>query len=154
MPIHAFQTPQVQRVSCVAAGAGGGVRAWVTAKINGAFSSWRPPAVALDRLTIRGGLLEAYVTGEAQPRRVQDVSLTLGLGSGYKSLTLDVAGVPAHSLLKCVDLLHHKRGCRWQALILPVTSMPLVALRRGVHGHTTCRIGAWVSRPMHFLSIL
>ena len=91
---HAFLTP-IKRFACASAGAGGGVRAWVAAKLNGAFSSWRPPAVALDRLTIRGGLLEAHVMGEAQPRRVQDVNLTLGLGSDYKSLTLDVAGAPA-----------------------------------------------------------
>lgn len=94
MLTHAYLTP-IKRVACATAGAGGGVRAWVAAMINGAFSSWRPPAVALDRLTIRGGLLEAYVMGEAQPRRVQDVNLTLGLGSDYKSLTLDVAGTPA-----------------------------------------------------------
>ena len=100
---HAFLTP-VKRVACTTAGAGGGVRAWVAAKLNGAFSSWRPPAVALDRLTIRGGLLEAHVMGEAQPRRVQDVSLSLGLGSDYKSLTLDVAGAPACLLTLSVQI--------------------------------------------------
>ncbi|KAK9840821.1 hypothetical protein WJX81_007219 [Elliptochloris bilobata] len=76
----------------LAAGASGGVRAWVAAKIDGVLRSWHPPAVALDRLTIRGGELEAFVTGEVQPRRVQDVNLTLSLGSDYKSLTLEVAG--------------------------------------------------------------
>ena len=77
------------------AGAGGGVRAWAAAKIEGALRSWRPPAVAVDRVTIRGGSLEAYVTGEVQPRRVQDVAMTLGLGRDYKSLTLEVNGVSA-----------------------------------------------------------
>lgn len=119
MLTHAFLVP-IKRFACATAGAGGGVRAWVAAKLSGAFSSWRPPAVALDRLTIRGGLLEAHVMGEAQPRRVQDVNLTLGLGSDYKSLTLDVAGAPACLVTHVHRYVYLRAPCKKLKCSLPI----------------------------------
>lgn len=98
LSVYTGPSSPVSSSACGGAGAGVGLRAWATARLRGALRSWRPPAVGVDRLTIRGGLLEARVMGEAQPRRMQDVAMTLRLGADYRALTLDVAGAPGSAL--------------------------------------------------------
>ena len=80
------------------AGNMGGVRAWAAGKIAGVLSAWHPPQLALEALHIRNGDLWASLTGEAIPRHIQNVDLSLRLGRDYRSLTLDITGAhPAQS---------------------------------------------------------
>ncbi len=87
-----------------AAGSMGGVRAWAAGKIAGLLSAWRPPQLALEALHVRNGDLWASLTGEAIPRHIQNVDLSLRLGRDYRSLTLDITGarllrvLPRHAL--------------------------------------------------------
>ena len=75
----------------------GGVRAWAAKRISAVMSSVRPPALALDAVTIRSGDLWATLTGEEIPRHVENVDLRLRLGRDYHSLSLDIVGVhPCH----------------------------------------------------------
>jgi hypothetical protein len=87
----------------------GGVRAWAAKRINQAIASLKPPAVALDVLTIRNGDLWAMLTGEDIPRHVQNLDLRLRLGRDYRSLALDIIG--AHQRRVRAHLHHHSMPC-------------------------------------------
>ncbi len=78
----------------------GGVRAWAAKRIGALVKSLKPPDVALNAVSMRGGDLYATLTGEAVPRHVQNIDLKLRFGRDYRSITLDLNGV-----LHCPSLL-------------------------------------------------
>jgi hypothetical protein len=61
-------------------------------------SSLQPPLlgggvqVAVDRITISSGLLNAHIVGESAPRVIQEVEAYVGLSRGYQNLELDIKG--------------------------------------------------------------
>jgi hypothetical protein len=77
----------------------GGVRAWAAKRIGALVKSLKPPDVALNVVSLRGGDLYATLTGEAVPRHVQNIDMKLRFGRDYHSLTLDLTGVQKRLLI-------------------------------------------------------
>lgn len=56
------------------------------------------PDVGVESVRLRGGELQATLTGEPIPRRISGVDLTVRLSSDYRNMTLDVAGDSPYNL--------------------------------------------------------
>ena len=48
---------------------------------------------------MRNGILLAHIAGEPVPRRIQNINFNLRLGRDYRSLALDLQGMPQHLCL-------------------------------------------------------
>ena len=76
-------------------------RPWarLLAALERALAQLKPPEIALDSVTIRNGILLAHIAGEPVPRRIQNINFNMRLGRDYRSLALDLQGMPQHLCL-------------------------------------------------------